>query len=71
MGASKPRKIEISNPHGPYNQDGKNKEKPTDDKPFLHYNNGHYYLSWGCFYAMADNVYGPYDTKGSIIDGNM
>ncbi len=66
--AEKPRKIEISNPHGPYNQDGNNKEKQTDDKPFLHVYNGKYYLSWGCFYAMADNVYGPYDYKGSVIE---
>lgn len=66
--AEKPRKITINNPRGPYNPDGKNKEMPTDDKPFLHYYNGHYYLSWGCFYAMADNVYGPYDCKGSIIE---
>lgn len=66
--AEKPRKIEIDNPRGPYNLDGKNKEKPTDDKPFIHFNNGKYYLSWGCFYAMADNLYGPYDYKGSIIE---
>ncbi len=66
--AEKPRKIEISNPRGPYNLDGTNQEKPTDDKPFMHYHNGHYYLSWGCFYAMADNVYGPFDYKGSIIE---
>jgi hypothetical protein len=66
--AKKPRKIEINNPRGPYNFDGKNKEKPTDDKPFIHFNNGNFYLSWGCFYAMADNVYGPYDYKGSIIE---
>jgi arabinoxylan arabinofuranohydrolase len=66
--AENPRKIEITNPHGPYNPDGKNTEKPTDDKPFLHFYNGKYYLSWGCFYAMADNVYGPYDYKGSIIE---
>ena len=66
--AEKPRKIEIGDPLGPYNLDGKNKEKPTDDKPFLHFYNGKYYLSWGCFYAMADNVYGPYQTKGSIIE---
>jgi hypothetical protein len=66
--AEKPRKITINNPHGPYNQDGTNSEKPTDDKPFLHFHNGHYYLSWGCFYAMADNVYGPYDYAGSIIE---
>lgn len=66
--AEKPRKIEINNPHGPYNLDGKNKEKPTDDKPFIHFYHGNFYLSWGCFYAMADNVYGPYDYKGSIIE---
>lgn len=66
--AERPRKIEISNPHGPYNQDGKREEMQTDDKPFLHRYNGRYYLSWGCFYAMADNVYGPYDYKGSIIE---
>ena len=66
--AEKPRKIAINNPHGPYNLDGKNKEKPTDDKPFIHFYNGKFYLSWGCFYAMADNVYGPYDYKGAIIE---
>ena len=66
--AEKPRKITIFNPRGPYNPDGHNKEKPTDDKPFLHFYNGKYYLSWGCFYAMSDNVYGPYDYKGSIIE---
>jgi arabinoxylan arabinofuranohydrolase len=66
--AENPRMIEITNPYGPYNPDGKNTEKPTDDKPFLHFYNGKYYLSWGCFYAMADNVYGPYDYKGSIIE---
>ena len=66
--AERPRKIKITNPRGPYNPDGTNKEKPTDDKPFLHFYNGKYYLSWGCFYAMADNVYGPYDYKASIIE---
>ena len=65
--AEKPKKIIISNPRGPYNQDGKNIEKPTDDKPFVHKYNGKYYLSWGCFYAMSDNVYGPYDYKDSVI----
>ncbi len=64
--AEKPRKIK--QPRGPYNLDGRNKEKPTDDKPFIHTRNGQFYLSWGCFYAMADNVYGPYDYKGSIIE---
>lgn len=66
--AEKPRKITIHNPRGPYNQDGKNSEKPTDDKPFLHSYKGKYYLSWGCFYAMADNVYGPYEYTGSVIE---
>lgn len=65
--AEEPKKIEINNPRGPYNQDGKNKEKPTDDKPFLHKYNGKYYLSWGCFYAMSDQLYGPYDYKGTVI----
>lgn len=66
--AEKPRKIQINSPKGPYNLDGKNVEKPTDDKPFVHKFNGKFYLSWGCFYAMADNVYGPYDYKDSIIN---
>lgn len=66
--AEKPRKITINNPRGPYNLDGKNKEKPTDDKPFIHFNNGKFYLSWGCFYAMANTVYGPYNYTGSIIE---
>jgi len=66
--AEAPRKIEINNPRGPYNLDGTNKKKPTDDKPFLHIYNGTYYLSWGAFYAMSDNLYGPYDYKGCIID---
>jgi arabinoxylan arabinofuranohydrolase len=66
--AEKPRKITISNPRGPYNPDGQNTEKPTDDKPFLHSYKGKYYLSWGCFYAMADNVYGPYEYTGSIVE---
>ncbi len=66
--AEKPKKIEINNPRGPYNLEGKNKEKPTDDKPFVHKYNGKYYLSWGCFYATANNIYGPYDYKDVIIN---
>jgi len=65
--AEKPKKISINNPRGPYNQDGKNTEKPTDDKPFVHQYNGKYYLSWGCFYAMSDNLYGPYNYVDSVI----
>lgn len=66
--AEQPRKLVVNNPRGPYNLDGKNDEKPTDDKPFMHRRGGKYYLSWGCFYAMSDNLYGPYDYVGSVID---
>lgn len=65
--AETPKKIEITNVRGPYNSDGENKIMPTDDKPFVHKYNGKYYLSWGCFYAMSDNLYGPYDYKNSVI----
>ncbi|WP_147676456.1 family 43 glycosylhydrolase [Algibacter pacificus] len=65
--AEEPRKIEINNPRGPYNPDGKNKNMPTDDKPFMHKYNGKYYLSWGSFYAMSDNIYGPYNYKDTVI----
>jgi hypothetical protein len=59
--AETPRKVELDQKMGPYGP-GK-----TDDKSFLHKHNGKYYLSWGCFYAMSDNVYGPYTYKGCII----
>jgi arabinoxylan arabinofuranohydrolase len=60
--AEKPRKIIINNPAGPY---GKGK---TDDKPSVHKYKDKFYLSWGCFYSMSDNIYGPYDYKGAVID---
>ncbi len=66
--AEKPKKIEIINPRGPYNLDGKNLKKPTDDKPFMHKFNGKYYLSWGVFYGVSDNPYGPFDCKGTILN---
>ncbi len=59
--AETPRKVEIEGKAGPYGL-GK-----TDDKSYLHKYKGKYYLSWGCFYAMSDNVYGPYIYKGCII----
>ncbi len=59
--AEAPRKIELDQKDGPYGP-GK-----TDDKPYLHKYKGNYYLSWGCFYAMSDSVYGPYTYKGSVI----
>jgi arabinoxylan arabinofuranohydrolase len=65
--AEAPKKVIVNNPRGPYNRDGKNKDMPTDDKPFVHKYNGIYYLSWGCFYAMSGNLYGPYDYVDTII----
>lgn len=59
--AEPPRLIEIAGKRGPYG------EGKTDDKPYLHKRNGKYYLSWGCYYAMADNPYGPYTYKGVIL----
>ena len=60
--AETPRKISIGNPVGPYG------EGYTDDKPFVHKRNGTYYLSWGAFYATSDNVYGPYEYRGAILN---
>tara|TARA_R110002049_G_scaffold200047_2_gene370614 strand:- start:350 stop:1696 length:1347 start_codon:yes stop_codon:yes gene_type:complete len=65
--AEAPKKITINNPRGPYNRDGENKDMPTDDKPFVHKFNGKYYLSWGVFYGMSDNLYGPYDYIDTIM----
>ncbi len=60
--AETPRKIIVNNPVGPYGEDS------TDDKPFVHKRNGLFYLSWGAFYATSENVYGPYEYKGVILD---
>jgi hypothetical protein len=60
--AETPRKIIVNNPVGPYG------EGSTDDKPFLHERNGIFYLSWGAFYATSENIYGPYDYKGVIVE---
>jgi len=59
--AETPRKLTVHNPEGPY---GRGK---TDDKAYLHKRDGLYYLSWGCYYAVAENVYGPYACRGSIL----
>ncbi len=59
--AESPRSVTIVNPESHY---GKGK---TDDKPYLHKRNGIYYLSWGCYYGMSDNIYGPYECRGSVI----
>ena len=63
--AERPRRLEILRPKGPYGA-GR-----TDDKPFLHSRKGVYYLSWGCYYGMSDNLYGPYDCKGSFVRESM
>lgn len=60
--AEKPRKIQINNPAGPY---GKG---TTDDKPSVHKYKDKFYLSWGAFYSMSNNVYGPYEYKGVILN---
>ncbi len=59
--AETPRLLQLDRKMGPYGP-GK-----TDDKSFLHEYHGKYYLSWGCFYAMSDNVYGPYTYKDCFI----
>lgn len=59
--AEEPKMLKILDPEGPY---GKGE---TDDKPYLHKRNGIYYLSWGCYYAMSESIYGPYQCYGSII----
>jgi len=60
--AETPRKIIINDPVGPYGEDS------TDDKPSVHERNGVFYLSWGAFYATSENIYGPYDYKGVIVN---
>lgn len=50
--AEAPRKIDL--------------DDSADDKPFLHKHNGIYYLTWASFYAVSDNVYGPYRTRGNL-----
>lgn len=63
--AEKPKLIFLDKKDGPYGP-GK-----TDDKPFLHEYAGNFYLSWGCFYAMSTNLYGPYTYKGCFIATNQ
>ncbi|MEM9261174.1 MAG: hypothetical protein AAGA62_16155, partial [Bacteroidota bacterium] len=62
--AEEPRRLELDRNVGPYGA-GK-----TDDKPYLHKYGNKYYLSWGCFYAMADDLYGPYVYQGTVINEN-
>lgn len=62
--AETPRLIRLDRKMGPYGP-GK-----LDDKPYLHKRNGIYYLSWGCYYAMSDRLYGPYVYKDSVLKSN-
>lgn len=59
--AEEPRELIIENPEGPYGKGW------TDDKPYLHFHEGNYYLSWGCFYAMSKTLYGPYRYTGCLV----
>lgn len=59
--AEQPKRIQINNPIGPYGRG------TTDDKPFLHKYNDQYYLSWGAFYAISDDLYGPYEYVDRIF----
>jgi arabinoxylan arabinofuranohydrolase len=61
--AEAPQRVKFTNHvYGPC-ADGK-----TADQPFMHKNNGVYFLSWGCFYATGKSVYGPFTMQGSVID---
>lgn len=42
---------------------------PEMDKNSLHKHNGIYYLSCSGYYAVSDNVYGPYEYKGLVGNG--
>lgn len=68
--AEAPRPVEVINARGPYtnDKDGPFAGRGTDDKPFLHKRGDIYYLSWGAFYATADNPYGPYNYRGEILN---
>lgn len=40
------------------------------DKNYIFKHNGKYYLSWGRDYAVAENVYGPYECVGAVGNGH-
>lgn len=65
-----PRPIDVVNARGPYTDDteGPFAGTTTDDKPFLHKRGKTYYLSWGAFYATAENPYGPYVYQGELFN---
>lgn len=42
---------------------------PETDKNSLHKHNGIYYLSCSGYYATSTNLYGPYETRGTVANG--
>jgi arabinoxylan arabinofuranohydrolase len=56
--AETPRPLEIDNPTG------------VCDKPGMFKRNGRYYLQWGGNYAWSENLYGPYEYKGTFSNGH-
>lgn len=40
------------------------------DKSYVFKHKDTYYLSWGCNYAISDNIYGPYQCVGALGDGH-
>ncbi len=59
--AEEPRKMILDHKQGAYGMG------TLDDKSFIHKYKGKYYLSWGCYYAMSEHVYGPYVYKGCFF----
>ena len=43
---------------------------PADDKASINKFNGKYYLTYGGFYAISDNIYGPYEFMGHTSASN-
>jgi arabinoxylan arabinofuranohydrolase len=52
--AETPKPLQFDRKFGPYG------EGKLDDKPFLHGYRGTYYMSWGCYYATSNDIYGPW-----------
>lgn len=59
--AERPLPLEVMDAVSQYGPD------KLDDKPYLHKRQGLYYLSWGCYYAVSENLYGPYRCMGSFL----
>lgn len=68
--AEPPRLLRIDGAQGPYTviRGTRRTGRLTDDKPFLHKEGDLYYLSWGAYYAVSRELFGPYTYKGCVID---